>query len=174
MNVQDILKYGHLTVLNSVDSFPQEHVDLPGAVGYWSVKDVVAHLASYELVLVEILSNIVAPCPTSLTDELKADGQAFNDRQVDMLRKDRSIDQVFDEYKSAYERTATLAARIPGDLWRQNGILPWYGAEYDLDDFVAYTYYGHKREHCGQIEVFGDRFKQPLRANTASERTSLP
>jgi hypothetical protein len=158
MNPQDILKYGHLTVLKTVETFPREQFDTPGAVGYWSVKDVVAHLASYELVLVEVLQNILGPCPTPLVDEFMADGQAFNDRQVDVLRKDRTMQQAFDEYRSAYENMAELAKQLPPDAWRQMGILPWYGAEYDLEDFIIYTYYGHKREHSGQIQTWRDRY----------------
>jgi hypothetical protein len=42
------------------------------------------------------------------------------------------------------------------DRRRQNGALPWYGAEYDLEDFIAYSFYGHKREHTAQINVFRD------------------
>ena len=40
--------------------------------------------------------------------------------------------------------------------FRENGTLPWYGAEYSLDDFIVYTYYGHKREHAAQIAAFRD------------------
>ena len=154
MNPQDVLKYGHLTLLGALGSFPAERREEPGAVGYWSVKNVVAHFASYELVLVEALENILAPCPTPLLEEFKADGQAFNDRQVDLLRRDASFDQVLEEYTAAYARVESLAARIRPDRWRQNGILSWYGADYDLEDFIAYTFYGHKREHSGQIQVF--------------------
>jgi hypothetical protein len=50
----------------------------------------------------------------------------------------------------------TLAARISADVYRQNGTLPWYGSEYDLDDFIVYTFYGHKREHSAQIAAFRD------------------
>ena len=39
---------------------------------------------------------------------------------------------------------------------RQAGLIDWYGAEYDLEDFLIYSYYGHKREHSAQIEVFKD------------------
>jgi hypothetical protein len=159
MHPQDILKYGHLFMLGTVDSFPKAGFAVPGAAGYWSAKDVIAHLASYELVLVEVLENFLAPCPTPMLDELVADGQAFNDRQVDVLRKGMSIDQVLDEYMPAYERVAALAARIPADVWRTTGSLRWYGPEYDLEDFVVYSYYGHKREHCGQIQVFRDHLK---------------
>jgi hypothetical protein len=160
MNPRDILRYGHLTAVNTVDGFPKDKWDVPGAVGYWSAKDVVAHLSSYELVLVEILQAILDPsCPTPLADQLKADGQAFNDQQVDVLRKHRSLEQVYEEYASAYEDVAALAARVSHDAWRENGILPWYGAEYDLEDFIVYTYYGHKREHCGQIQASRSRFE---------------
>ncbi len=51
-----------------------------------------------------------------------------------------------------------LAAQISAETWEHEGLLPWYGQEYDLEDFIAYTYYGHKREHCGQIAVFRDQF----------------
>ncbi len=39
---------------------------------------------------------------------------------------------------------------------KNSGPLPWYGPEYDLDDFIAYTFYGHKREHSAQIAAFAD------------------
>lgn len=157
MNPRDVLKYGHLTVMRTVEQFPQDKATIPEALGYWSVKDVIAHLASYELILVEILGNIVEPCPTPLVDEFKRDRQAFNDRQVDLLRKAMSMDEALAEYKSAYQQVAALANLIPNSAWRQNGILPWYGDDYDLEDFIVYTFYAHKREHCGQIDVFRDR-----------------
>jgi hypothetical protein len=157
MHSKDILKYGHSFFLDTLDSFPKDAFEVPGAVGYWSAKDVIAHLGSYELVLVEVLGNLLEPCPTPLTDQLKADGQGFNDQQVDVLRKGKSVEQVLKEYTSAYECSQALADRIPPGMWRQSGILPWYGAEYDLEDFIAYSYYGHKREHSGELQTFRDR-----------------
>ncbi len=159
MNPQDILKYGHATVLHTIARFPTAEVDTPGAVGYWSVKDVVGHLASFEQVLVEIIENLVNPRPMPLTEQLAANGQVFNDVQVDRLRHPLTMVQVFDEYQAAHERVRRGVAALPPTLWRQPGILPWYGPEYDLEDFVVYTFYGHKREHCGQIATFNDRFK---------------
>ena len=57
MNAADILKYGQLTALQSINGFPEAEWETPGACGYWSVKDIIAHLASYELVLVDILAT---------------------------------------------------------------------------------------------------------------------
>jgi hypothetical protein len=53
-----------------------------------------------------------------------------------------------------------LAGRLPAESYHQTGLIPWYGAEYDLDDFLVYTYYGHKREHGAQIAVFRDQIKR--------------
>ena len=32
--------------------------------------------------------------------------------------------------------------------------------EYSLDDFLVYTFYGHKREHAARFEAFGDRLDE--------------
>ena len=57
-----------------------------------------------------------------------------------------------------------LIVRIPVETRHTNGVLPWYGAEYDLEDFIAYMYYGHKREHSAQIAVFKDKLEEEAAA----------
>jgi len=158
MNPQDVLKYGHRTVMRTVEAFPPEQWYTPGACGRWSVKDLVAHLSSFELVLAEALENCLSPGPTPLVDRFAAGGQAFNDEQVDRLRKDWKMEAAMDEYLSAHRRVWAAAGRLAPEVWEQEDIFPWYGAEYDLEDFVVYTFYGHKREHMGQVQVFRDRF----------------
>jgi hypothetical protein len=48
-------------------------------------------------------------------------------------------------------------ANIPAEKIREAGTMPWYGNEYALDDYLVYSFYGHKREHCAQIAVFRDQ-----------------
>ncbi len=158
MNPKDVLMYGHRTFVHTVEAFPRDHVYDPGACGYWSVKDLVCHLASFEVMLVEVLSNLIAPCPTPTLDEHNADPQAFNDHQVDR-RKDLTFEQAFDEYHETHGQICRLMDRVPAAAFHTNGILPWYGGEYDLEDYLTYAYYGHKREHSGQIAVFTDRYQ---------------
>lgn len=57
MNAVGILKYGQQTVLQTLRSFPEASWETPGACGVWAVKDIIAHLASYELVLIDVLST---------------------------------------------------------------------------------------------------------------------
>ncbi|TMC18456.1 MAG: DinB family protein, partial [Chloroflexi bacterium] len=90
MNGVDILKYGHLTVLQTIDGFPESAWDTSGACGVWSVKDIIAHLASYEHVLVDVLTTFVDGGLTpSLTLFLESGGQ-FNDSEV-AARKDKTV-----------------------------------------------------------------------------------
>jgi len=158
MHPIDVLKYGHLTVLGTLEKFPESEWYTTGACGYWSVKDIIAHLTSFEQVLVEVLNNLLEPGATPYLDAYASQGLNFNDEQVNQ-RSELSMQDVLAEYKTAHEKVMQAAAAIPQSLWRQNGVLPWYGAEYDLEDFIVYTFYAHKREHCGQIAVFSDRFK---------------
>ena len=73
------------------------------------------------------------------------------------LRAAHGAEEVLAEYRDANARVAGLLARLPAETLREPGTLPWYGAEYALDDFLVYMYYGHKREHCAQIAVYRDR-----------------
>jgi hypothetical protein len=156
MNAGDILEYGHGTILQSVDGLPDAAWETGGVCGVWSTREIVAHLASYEQLLVEVLSGFTGGGPTPYLEMWREPGMGFNDKQV-ALRKDASPADVRAEYTGAHERVRARVAEIPADTFRRTGTLPWYGAEYSLDDFIVYTYYGHKREHAAQIAAFRDR-----------------
>jgi uncharacterized damage-inducible protein DinB len=155
MNASDILKYGNQTFLRSLENVPQSEWEKGGVCGVWSVKDIVAHLASYELVLCDILGGFIGSGPTPHLDQFKA-GRGFNDSQVEM-RKGKSSAEVLAEYNAAHAEVMRLIAQLPTEKLREPGTLPWYGMEYALDDFLVYTYYGHKREHSAQVDIFRDK-----------------
>ena len=156
MNALDVLKYGHQTLLASVAGLPDADWETPGVAGKASVKHLFAHLASMEHVLAEVLAGFLGGGPTPYLDEMRAQGEQFNDVQI-ARRGHMPAGEVLAEYNDAYARAMALATQLPAEAFRRAGALPWYGAEYDLDDFIAYTYYGHKREHSAQIGVFRDR-----------------
>jgi hypothetical protein len=158
MNAVDILKYGHLTVLKTIEDLPHDTWSTGGVCGVWSTKDIIAHLASFEHVLVEILSSLLDGGDTPYLKQYTA-GPEFNDVEVHK-RQHLTPEQVLAEYNDTQAETMTLAARLTPEFLRQNGTLPWYGAEYSLDDFIVYTFYGHKREHTAQINVFKDTLKK--------------
>ena len=80
------------------------------------------------------------------------DPRTFNDDQA-AIRKDWTIEQVTQEFLDANERVMTYAAAITPERWREVGTIPWYGAEYSLDDLLVYQMYAHKREHDPQLSA---------------------
>ena len=152
MNAVDILKYGHQTVFQATEG----EWETAGACGVWSVKDIIAHLASYEEVLVDILSTFIGKHPTPYLDRFIELGGQFNDTEVEK-RKGRTVREVLDEFNDAYAQVMSLAEQIRPEQFRETGTLPWYGMGYALDDVIVYMYYGHKREHSAQIAAFRDR-----------------
>ena len=160
MNARDILFYGHRTVLHSLALVPEGEWETEGVCGWWPVKLIIAHLASYEQLLVEVLNSFLDGGSTPVLDQHNSiDGDAFNDVQV-RQRMGKSSAEVLAEYKEAHAHTMELFVRIPVGTLRQVGTIPWYGKEYALDDLIVYQYYGHKREHTAQVNVFTDQFRK--------------
>ena len=159
MNAADMLKYGHRTVLQTIAGLADDAWAMPGACGVWSCKDIIAHLASFEHVLVDILATFLGSDPTPSLDLFRDPNGDFNDGQV-ALRKGSTVDEILTEYSDTCAQTMELIGRIPAETLRQSGTIPWYGAEYALDDLIVYMYYGHKREHAAQIAAFRDRLEQ--------------
>jgi hypothetical protein len=158
VNVLDILKYGHQTLLKSVAGLPEPDCEVSGVCGVWSVKDIMAHMTSYEHLLAEVLNTFLGAEFGPYMSEMAQTGDAFNDVQVER-RQNRSMAEVLAEYNDAHSQVMELAARIPAETYRANGTMPWYGAEYCLDDYIVYTDYAHKREHSAQVNVYRDQLK---------------
>lgn len=157
MNVIDILRHGHETVKTAVNQLPQNEWHIPGVCGHWSVKDIVAHLTSFEQLLIEVAMSLQPEnVPTPVLDHLLADEAQFNDSEVEK-RQEQTVEAIWAEYETAYKTAVDLLNQIPAEQFRQKGLLSWYGETYDLEDFLVYTYYGHKREHCAQVSLFRDR-----------------
>ena len=156
MNATDVLKYRQLTVLQAIDGFPEMAWETPGACGVWSVKDIIAHLASYERVLVDILTTFTSGGSTPVLNSYIELGGQFNESEVSR-RKAKTIQDVLAEFNDTHIQVMSLLVNIPSETLRQSGTLPWYGMEYALDDLLVYMYYGHKREHSAQIAGFRDQ-----------------
>jgi len=154
MDSIDILQYGHETVKDAVAHLPDNEWQMAGVCGHWSVKEIIDHLASFEQLLVEVLTSLLEDAPPTPTlQRLLVDEAQFNDDEV-ARRHHLTVAESWIEYETAYETAVSLLAQIPREGQQLNVSLPWYGNNYDLEDFLVYTYYGHKREHCAQIAVF--------------------
>lgn len=156
MHAVEILQRGHLAVMDAIEDLTEEEWLAPEVCGRWSAKDIMAHLASYERALVEALRSARGEPPGGYLTGLIRDGELFNETQV-ALRVGYSAVEVVAQYAEAHVQAMDLAAALPPSLYINSGFLPAYGMGYDLEDFIVYMLYGHKKEHAAQIKVFRER-----------------
>ena len=160
MHMHDIIKYGNGEIVKATSQLPHEHWDLPNACGTWSVKNIVAHLAAYELLLIDSLSTLVdANATTPTLNDLLRLGDAWNDDEVDKRKHLTPVDTYLD-YTNNFQQSQEILQRLPAELATKSGALAWYGEAYDIEDFLVYAFYGHKREHSAQIHAFVDVLKR--------------
>jgi hypothetical protein len=153
MNPIDMMRYGQRTIDELIDRLePDDWTAI--ALGVWTTKDLVGHLGAFEVRFADVLAPFMGEAPrTTLASEPLA---TFNDDQA-AVRRDWPVDRVVAELRDAHALVMDLAARIPAEVWREVGTIPWYGPEYSLDEMLVYTMYGHKREHAPQLEAVLDR-----------------
>ena len=107
MNAVDMLKYGQLTVLRALDGFPESAWETPGACGIWSVKEIIANLASYEQMLVDVLTTFLGGGPTPYLTRFTEQRDQFNDTEV-ALRKEKTMREVLDELNETHTHVMSL------------------------------------------------------------------
>jgi hypothetical protein len=156
MNARDILFYGNRTLLHSMERVPPAERNSPGVVGWWSAREALAHLGIFEAGLEQILESFLGgPFP-----ELLSNMDSSKNDELVAQKKDKTFDELLAEYNETHARVMELISKIPPEKLREVGAIPWYGDEYSLDDFLVYTFYGHKREHAARFEAFGDRLDE--------------
>ena len=142
MSVTETLDNSHLYAIQTLDDLNEVEWDMPNVVGEWSVKDVVAHLASYEHLLLEILQNFT--------------GQASDNVYITAFRKGRE-----DDYQDTQTQTPSLLSQVPAAMVEKEGTIPVSdanptGSLAKLVENIAV----HTRIHCDQIRTFRQREKQ--------------
>ena len=157
MDTSEMLERSHLTVFQTIDDLPEVEWDIPGACGKWAVKDIIAHLTSYEHVMVDTLNTFLGSAPSANVLKFIKDRAAFNNAEVE-ARQYHTAQQVEDEYNDTQLQSSGLLAQIPKEIVQQIGTMPWYGSEHSLANFVKMVY-EHTREHCDQIVAFRKRIK---------------
>ena len=153
MHINDIFENGHNRVMNTIEGISSKQAEIPNVCGVWSVKDIMIHLMVIEQALGDLLASLQGKAKDTLLLHDMIYDPDFNERTV-LENQHKSFPMIVQEYDLAHERAARLLRNFPEDQYQQAGLIGWYGAEYDLDDFIAYTYYGHKIEHCAQIAIF--------------------
>jgi DinB superfamily len=129
-----------------------ERMEIPGAVGDWSVKQLVAHLTWYEGAIVEGAEHVLS---TGTFKRRRPEGVSMDDMNARIASEsqNRPVTEVLAEADSVFGRLLTLIEAIPENLLNDPGILglpedlvPWMG--------VANNSYAHYREHEPELRAW--------------------
>ncbi|HEY5003243.1 MAG TPA: DinB family protein [Ktedonobacteraceae bacterium] len=154
MNTAALLDQSHMLVLQTVEDFPEDQWDTPGACGDWSVKDTIAHLTSYEHLLVDILDALVNDAPTPYLDKFVNGQPEFNTSEV-AARQYHTAQQIIDEYNETQLQSSDLLVKIPAEKMTQAGVIPW-SKDRTLVEMINILY-RHTNDHCTQIKAFREK-----------------
>ncbi|MBV9614946.1 MAG: DinB family protein [Ktedonobacteraceae bacterium] len=154
MNAAKLLEQSHMMVLSTVDDFPERQWDIPGVCGNWSVKDIIAHLTSYEHLLVDVLNTLVSDAPTPYLDKFVGQREKFNTSEV-AARQYQTAQQVIDEYNETQLQSTDLLTKIPAEKITRVGTVPWNKDRCVADEIN--NLYAHTSEHCMQIKAFREQ-----------------
>jgi len=155
MYTLNLLEQAHDTVLRSVEGLPILGWYIPGVYGKWSVKDTIAHLTSCEYVLLDIIAEIKGSTNRPTLNRWLQDCHSFDQFEINQ-RQHKTVQALLDEYEDVHTETLIQALHLTDEMLRRNGTLPWYNEDSDLEQFIASTYYHHKRTLGEHVAAFRD------------------
>jgi len=155
MNIPTILKHGHENLLTAIARVPSADLTTEGVCGVWSVKDIIAHLASIEHTLAEVLQHHLGrELDTPYFNVMcKLGREGFNTKMT-TIHDDQTFDAVLADYKRGYESVQQVLAQMSDELLNQPGLGAYEYDGFSLNTFMVVSIYGHKREHTEQIVRF--------------------
>ena len=113
-------------LLNSVG---EARMDIPGAAGHWSVKDIVSHITAYERWLVEWLTAVsqkTFPAPSPLDD---ADVERRNSRVYEMTHM-LPLQQVMDDTQKNFEALLNIIETLSDEYFDNPQSAEWFMKPY--------------------------------------------
>lgn len=160
MNISTLLQTNNLRIFQDIEGLNEADWEIPGACGEWSVKDIMAHLASHEQVIVDVLNTFSGHAPTpSVLQFLRQPGE-FN-RAAIKQRQYQTAQQIEDEFQELQVQATSLLQQIPEELAQKQETMLWYKPDYSLADFIQ-SMTQHIQEHGRQIVAFRNSGQAPV------------
>jgi hypothetical protein len=135
----------------SLDGLSEEQLHLPGVVGEWSVKDILAHIAAWQSRLITAMFK----AEKGFVPDTTSGGATVDKLNAQWYRemKDRSFDQVWEDLDASYHQ---ILARL--EKWSEKDLFDakrfkWMQGE-PFERYIAGDSYEHYVEHAEQIEAW--------------------
>lgn len=135
--------------LDLLDQVPDEEMEIPGAAGEWSVKNLLAHLNAWEAELIKLLFQAkqgLKPSSTHFSgqnvDEINARWQAES--------QNRDLERIFSDFQGIRKQTVRRVSAFTDKELNDTQRYRWQQGR-PLWQWIAADTYEHEQEHAEQL-----------------------
>lgn len=139
-----------------LDEIPRERLTVPGVVGAWSVKDLLAHFIAHEQRAVDEVTHALMDEPYQFDHGCN---DTFNAGAVLVWRL-KSYDEVYAAWQQSVEATMDFVRRLSDVDFDPEGAVV-QRLDDTIDGALANNTYDHWREHAVQVEAWLHGDHQP-------------
>lgn len=156
--IQERLDEVRIRLLETLSVLPDEALQEPGAVGEWSIADVLAHLVIWEAELVTALNRIDQGRKPGRLLEALEDRETYNAARYEEV-KGRDLERIFDDLQGVrVQLEEWLESFSTNDLEKPGRVR---GAkETPLWKLIAAASFEHEASHLQALEAFAARWQQ--------------
>jgi hypothetical protein len=152
VTVIEELQAARAALVQAIDGLTSDQMLRVGAVGLWSVKDVLAHLVSWEAELVTVLSQLEqhkqhAPRIVEIDDI-----DEWNDDQYH-INASRPLDSVLQDFHGVHKHLVQAVEGLSDRVLDDNRLFPWMEGE-PLSYLIAENAVWHEEEHAEDIRAW--------------------
>ena len=144
-NLLATLEQERALLLDAVKKAPNEALTLKGVVGTWSIKNVLAHLADQERLVVQVLPQRLATgIAPEIVSIINADADAWNEKQIEA-----SECLTFNEQMKHLEQARQALVQALRDVGEEalNRQHPWPEWKGTVAEYILQVVGEHERGH---------------------------
>ncbi len=134
-------------LLASVDGLSDAQMVEPGVVGEWSVKDIMAHITTWELEALKHLPEIASGKPQQRYKDVYGGLEAFNALKF-AENRERSLDEVRSRFSETHEQLLHYLDTVPDEL---------LNSRERFRSRVRWDTYSHYPMHAEHIRAWRER-----------------
>jgi hypothetical protein len=152
------LEFSRENFLDLIDSMSESTVNIPGVVGTWSIKDILAHLSRWEAELIKMLWEIQAgKKPNSIHFQPDLDVDQTNSEWHEEY-KHRSYERILEDFHAVRNQTILRTEKFSERDLTDPKRFPWLNNK-PLGIWIANDSFEHEKEHLKDIQAWLQRQK---------------
>ncbi len=157
MAKQDVLEQirrARGALLTAIEGLPDDALLRPGVVGFWSVKDILAHLTTWESELITALAQLDRP--TRVPEIVKIED--IDDWNEEQYRNNvrRGLDAVMEDFNGVHKHLLKAVEALDDKTLDNVRKFPWMEGE-PLTYLIMENAIWHEQEHAEDIRKWREQ-----------------